>query len=579
MSRSPVPSPSPPQQARRAHTRHQAPSRRAQSRWWVVLGLTALTGCELGGNLEDLAQELGNPGSETVEVGGRQIAEGQFRDLRFDGTSADGAFVLAVKDGGELNVIPFSGAEGCSIDGVSSYRSALVRDESVALDARLPILRPAEGDRLRRLQFINFACDVMDVEVSGAGLPLNSSFTEDPGYIVQTDDDSLVFVDPWSQQRRLIADGVSEIADNRLALFREGDGDEDWMWTLEAGELVARDRNFEEITRGGSNVTGVRFSTLEGEAIVILTENSRALSWAPRQSLSDQTPIVEDACGLSVGTGNAGRELRYYQPCDDRKLWAHELVTNKRWEYVDGVRRFSIAGSTDEGPIIMYLTDPAADNSRVGTLWVQWGQASPIRVAEDAHFSLSSLRDREIRTVREWTGTGGELVIGELGDDLEPFAKGVAYFSSIGLIHNFDGEQGELATLDDDGSLTPVAENVSLDGIRIDSALDRALFMTDVSGGEGTLVLLEDGIVRPLSDQVRPGSYQFTALLPTVTVLSHILPDTGTAELTLHWTERIEQRTISDGVAESVEVNWPEEGMLYSVTTEARRGIWFARMR
>ena len=322
--------------------------------WAPLLAFSLLaTGCELGGNLEDLAQELGNPESETVEVGGRRIAEGQFRSLRFDGTAADGALVLALKDGNQLNVLPFSGAPGCAVDDVDTYRQALVRDDEVALDARIPIVREADGETPRRLQFIDFACDTMDVEVNGAGLPLNSSFAESPGFIVETDDDDLVFVDPWSAEKRVIAEDVAEISRNRLALFRRGDGDEDWMWTIEGGQLVARDSNFEEVTRGGNDVTAVRFTTLEGEAIVIMTEGARTLSWAPSGSLQEQTSIADDACRVSVGSGDAGRQLRYLQPCDEGKLWAHDLVDSKLWEYPAGVTRYSVAGSTEEGPIIM----------------------------------------------------------------------------------------------------------------------------------------------------------------------------------------------------------------------------------
>jgi hypothetical protein len=519
--------------------------------------------------------------SETVESGGRLLAEGSFRRLRFDGSAADDAFVVAIESSNRLAIIPFSGEQGCDAGPARSFVESLDRGKSnTPLDVRIPFLVPATEDDPETLRFTNFACGLDDVSVPGGGLPLSRDFANEEGVIVQrAAEGELLIVNPWNDEKRVFGRDAAQIHRNDLAWFTDGAGGKRWMWSLEAGELTARDASLTVVFRAGSDVVSVNQSTSgAGGVMMSMLDGERTLFTVLASDPDSEVEIAQDVCGVQFNNGLHGREVLYYSPCGDRTLRVHELETDTVRTVRSGIDDYKVVDATETGPILLYLTD--STDSGIGTLWARWGENPPIRLGENANLRLSRLSGSGwARVVVDWDGNGGTMLVGNVDGKLKALADGVNYYTSAGLIAEFDGLNGTLYDLgaENDDTLEKVVENIAVNGIRSDTQKDRALFLRGFDGVAGQLILVEGGKVRPMSHDVRPSSYQFTALLPMVTLLADLDDASNTATLKLHSTERDTELTIAHGVAETVEVAWPTEGLLYSAPGGDPPGIYFAR--
>jgi hypothetical protein len=309
--------------------------------------------------------------------------------------------------------------------------------------------------------------------------------------------------------------------------------------------------------------------------LLVLEDQARTLSTVFAKDPSSVEEIATDACDVVLNTGQFGLEFLYFSPCSERKLHVYEVETKTRREIRSAIADYKVVGSTDTGPVLLYLTDVSEQNS--GTLWARWGQNEPIKLGTGGNLSLSRLAGgQQARVVVDWDGSGGTLLAGKLGDELEPLARSVTYHTSAGLIADFDGNNGTLYRFDPNDSLEQVAESISPRGIRNDNQLDRTLFLSDFDGIEGELVLIEGDRVRPLSKKVRPNAYQFTVQMKRVTLLSDLDEESNTATLKLPSTEYDDVAVINTGVAESLEVDWPKRGLLYSAPAADPPGIYFA---
>ncbi len=552
------------------------------SRWQQLAPLTCFlamtTGCELGNDLQVAARQLSNPPAETLETGGALIAEGQYRRLRFDGTTADGAFVVAIKDGTDLAIVPFSGAtSGCSAGPTrTSTDSMSIKDEK--LNARIPFISEREGEP-PTLRFTNFECQLDDVSIPNASLPLRRDFSREPGFIAQTTVGELYFVNPWTGEKKLIAEDLSDISRGELAMFAEGTGGATWMWTLEQGQVVARDRDFEEVFRAGEDVAYVAHSASGAGGPMLALRNAELdLSTVYISNPDEVVRLADDACAVTFNFGDHGRELLYYSPCSERNLQIYELETDTLRKIRSGIDDYKIGGNTETGPLLLYMTDVHEDDEDIGTLWARWGQNDPIKLSDEGNFHHSRISSNGwVRLVDNWDGVSGDLHVGQLGEQLNKIAEGVAYHTIAGIISDFDGNNGVLQQLSSDTGLTKILSNVSIRGIRYDSQTDRTLLLHDFDGTAGQLVLVDGTNVRKMSLNVRPSSYQFTALLPMVTMLADLDKETNTASLKLHRTDRDEELVVATGVAETIEVAWPDKGLLYSAPAGSPPGIYFAQ--
>jgi hypothetical protein len=538
-------------------------------------------GCELGNTLGDVAGELSNPELEAVETGGRLIQRGHHVNIQFDGTSEDGAFVVGLRDGQTLSIAPFSGTGGCEAGEARRYRSALRRgDDRPKLDARIPFQTRATDEEPGELRFTNFACEVDELVLQNGSLPLSTSFAAEPGFISQDGGGDVYYLNPWNNERKKLASAALRINRTDRVLFAPGKAGAPWMWMVSGGQVLAYDSTLKQQYLGRADVTDLAHSAggAGGPMVATLTQTGE-LATAFTSDLSNWTAVDQNACGMSFNAGKHGRELVYFSPCGERRLIVQELETKTRRDFGPQPGNFRIIGATNDGPSLLFLVDPDPGNPRVGELWVRLGETPPIRLGKKGHLDLTQVNGaKQVVAVLNWSGQSGELRVGQLGEPLEKVASGVAHLSALGLISDFDGQNGKLQRLDPEtGKLEPLAKNASIHGIRVDNLTERGLFLTSFDGEKGDLTLLQGTQVRVIADDVRPGQYQFTALLPMITVLTSLDSALGTATLELHHLDRDQTIKVSEGVSEVVEVSWPREGILYSVPLGDRSGVWFAQ--
>lgn len=544
--------------------------------------LSSVLGCELKDNLAGLSGALGDPDPETIEVGGKLLVKGVYRGVAFDGNNADGAHLVALSRDSELAVIPYSNLEGgCHIANVVRHRTAMTRgDEAPAGDAVIPVIIQGENDTPDSLRFYNFSCQPRDVAVKGAGLPLTTSFSRQQGAVVETAEGELWFVDPWQEEKRRVAAPSAAISGNNRALFERGRSGT-WMWTLESGQVVARDSRFEEVYRVGEGITSVTYHSSDA-VYLALQDSQRSLYLVNVSKDEAPEPIAEEACGLRFHSGSRGPELLYYAPCSQRDLKSYQLKEQKETELLEAVANYRVLGDVESGPVLMYLplSEKVSAGSEVGDLYGKWGDQDPLLLGERGNLRLSWISSSgRRRVVVDWEDDAGTLKYAAADDKkLRSLAERVVYVSSLGVIADFDSGAGNLYRLDGD-RLELVYEQVSASGIRTDRERDRALFVADYDGNQGQLILVEGTRVNPMSDRVQAGAYQFTALLPMVTALTHFDSETGTATLRLHHTQRDEEIVVASGVSEAIEVGWPRRGILYSAPAADVEGVYFARMR
>lgn len=547
--------------------------------WIAALASVCLaSGCELGDSVQQLAEDLGNPDPQNVESPGHLVAPGQFRGLSFDGNAVDGPYVVSVRDGVELSIVSFPEGKECSAGPVNGFGTSVAHDDT-PFDARIPMVATATETTPATLRFVDFKCRAAKLKIPGADLPLAQTFTKKPGFIVQkAAEGELLFVNPWSGKQERIATGATPIRNRDLALFAEGEGGQVWMWTLESGQLVARNSDLKEVFRAGKNLTSaVHIAKTSLGAILALQDDSRSLFTVQASDPSSLRLISQDACGEQFNVGNYGPELLYYAPCQEHSLHLIELETDVVRDVRAGILDYKVVEASETGPVLLYITAPESEGGDTG-FWARWGQNDPIRLGDNGHLGLSRVNSKgEARVVVDWDGAGGTLLVGALGEPLKERAKSVAYHSSAGIISNFDGENGTLQRFTPEDKLEVIAQKVSPRGIRNDNMRERALFLTDFNGTDGRLVLIEGDSIRSMSTKVRPNSYQFTVQEDRVTLLSDLDTETNTATLQLPSTEYDDDTVINTGVAESLEVDWPSRGLLYSAPAADEPGIYFAR--
>jgi hypothetical protein len=542
-----------------------------------------LCGCELGQSLKEIGQVLGGSEVETVDGEGEALISGHYYSLRFDGNNPDGVFVVALEalenDPNRLVLVPFPDGTGdCSPGPASRYGPAKSRPgrEEHALEARIPFVSRGSDTEAATLRFTNFACDVDSVEVPDSSMPLDSDFAATPGFIAQTSTGELYFVSPWEEQLDQIAKELTPIARTNLAMFAQGPK-ERWMWTIESGRLVARDNRFKVRGRTGEGVDQVQHlaSTRQGPMLAYHQANDEIYT-VLASDLSAPTLIDEDACSFALSTGLQGPRLLYYSPCAEQNLVMYELESQSRTVIAEHVANYRVVDERSDGPVVLYL-EAGGPSTVIGKLWARFGQQPPVPVGDNGHLGLTRLNgDGLVKAVLDWGDLGGALRAGQLGEDLTELATDVVYYSSFGVIGDWNGTTGTLYQFDDTGEqLVKVTKHVATAGIRYDTNTKRGLVLVDFDGQEGELTMIRDGKATPLTKNVRPDSYQFTVQLPTVTVLSDLDPETGSATLRLRDTETDSETVVSEGVSEVLEVSWPTAGLLYSVPVGERAGIWF----
>lgn len=552
-----------------------------------------LGGCQMGSNLEDLAKKLGNPDKETFDDP-QLFLEGEYRSLSVDGTSDTGAFVTALRHDNQLAIMPFDSVEECTIGPVRAFRPALIK-EAGAKNARIPFITQATDETPEQLRFADFSCKLASVTLDTRALPLHDSFARAGGLVAQDVNGDIWHIDPWKNKKEKITPGTAAVARDNHALFAKGAGGKDWMYTLEEGQIVARDADFAEVFRSQDGVDSFlhhqsrdkstvllarRFEEVEADESAEEPNAERIARWylLALDGAADETLVVENACSMRVMDGVSGREL-IYSDCSSGDLLWYSFENEETKLLASKVKAYRVMGNAADGPILMYLERDDSDDSNTGPLYARWGFESPSFLGEGGNLKLSWVSSSGTqRPVVDWKDGTGTLKYGSVGKKLETLAKGVVHVSSAGVISEYDGENGVFSRLSG-SELTKVHERVHADGMRADANADRVLLLTDYDDGYGSLVLVSGEQHQLLAKTVQPNAYQYAVSFPMVSVLNDYDAKTGTATLRMVRTDRDQDLEIASGVRESLEIGWPKQGLLFSAPSADPPGIYFARAR
>ncbi len=559
-------------------------------------------GCDLQSDLSSVARVLGDPDSELIEGPGRRLAPGTFTLFRPEVSNAEGSVLVGVEvtdQGNQLAIVPFEDDQKACRAGALYGPGRPIADrtlsppggESGGAEALLPfIMTNADGDP--ELAFTTLACKRQKLRVKHGNLPFYTQFGRAGGMLVDTTDGDVIWIDPWNNERKTVLQGADRLPTGRYAFVAEGlDGP--WIWSVEGGEIVARDAQFEERARVGSDIVNlahsaqVGFSAPEGGHQLVYRTSDGTLGLIPVANLEESRVVAEDVCGEWFARGASSAVLYYMAPCSKRTLNVFSLDADEPMEIATGVYTYRITGVLPDGPQILYLTSASTDtgaDGQIGTLWARNGSQKARKLGDNAHIGYTSFGESgALSVLRNWKkGRGGDLVEGKLGEELELRAKNVIYRHSwLGLLADFDGTHGTLRRKQGD-QYKAVKGHVSPRGMRLDQRTERALLMTDIDPDTdtGTLSVLASDGLHPVSDSVTPDArdYSFTQQLDAVTLRRARQPD-GTGSLNLSYQATGELVELADGVSEWLEIEWPQKGVLYSVPNGENAGLWFTEAR
>lgn len=543
-------------------------------------------GCELEGKLSELAKELGNPDKDNFDVPGRLLLEGGYAYPAIEGNSSSGAFITALRSDNHMTITSYDTLESCSVGPIRAYRSPPRRDtdnmSATARDLLMPVVLAATDDQPERLVFSDLECKLSDITLEGGSLPLNDTFAAGGGSIAQDAEGGVWYVDPRKDEKKRIASDTIAVTSDSHALFADGTEGARWMFTVEGGEVVARGEDLKEAFRAAESVEGLIYHKDARGSIVLLVRTAGS-TWTslPLEAPDEPTTIAMNACSPKVYDSETARQFLWID-CETLDLMLYDFGEGEASRLAKGVRNYRVLDQTKTGPLLLYTEQEGSLDGDTGPLHAKWGSEDAVFLGNDGNLRMSwvDLKGTQ-RPIVDWDPAtkSGTLKYAAPGEALETLAKSVAYVSSLGVISNFDGNNGKFSRLSGN-ELTLVHEHVHPRGLRLDPDRDRdrLLISTNQSekGAELTLVSGETD-VKKLTDDVLVDSYAFSLNANLVSALTDVDPeDERIGTLRMLRVDRPVSQTISKGVLHALETTWPDPGILYVAPKAKEPGLYFA---
>ncbi len=553
----------------------------------LALAATSLLGCQLEGNLNELAKELGNPDKDNFEVPGRRLAKGNYSWPRIEGNSSSGAFITALNADNELTIVSYETREKCEVGPVRTYRTPARQDtenmSATAADILTPVVLAATETEPAKLVFADLTCKLSDVTLETTALPLSDSFPAAGGFLAQDAEGGVWHLDPRKGTKKRIASNAAAIASDSRVVFVDGPDGRPWMLTVEAGEIVGRDSKFDEVLRTATDVDGIIYHKGGfGSAVVLAHTAGGVYLSIPLDAPDEAFTVAENACSPKVYDGKVARQLMWVD-CDTKDLSLYDYETDDTTTVATAIKAYRIVDQTDDGPLVLYLEDDKSGDGDSGPLYGRWGSADPVFLGDQGNIRMTWVDKKGTqRPLVDWNAETrtGTLRYAAPGGDLKDVAKGVVYVSSLGVISSYDGTNGKFSRLEKN-KLTLVHENVHPKGLRLDpdETRERLLIAANVDedGAELTLVSGQSS-VQKLIDHAIVDSYAFsmnTNLVSALTDPDEDDPHLGTLQM-VHIDRPVSQ-VISTGVRHALETTWPESGILYAAPGAEEPGLYFAK--
>lgn len=520
---------------------------------WALLSLLVAL---LGAGCGDFGADYGYQGAQ-------QVVAGPYR-VRSVFWLQSVPIVLAVRTAeGEpaaMHLVNLTGGEPCRAGELSSYLAAV--DER---GFRLALTAP-DG----QLHFYDEFCNPQEPVIPGAARLRVFVHAGRYRYLVQTEAGELLYVDPFKGTRVRVADDVLDLISS--SLIRSGDN-RLLLWVLQRdGTLTLRTLAGEQVGDAIEEVSGfaLRSTTVVGAGLTEMLATTVGSDVVLRQVKEDEGTIVsevisriEDACAPEL------LSLRSLQ-CALETCDVEELASSVPWVGVE-----SPCGSGD-------LLLSAADGGH--RLRIPGAASDHILLTSDSGSGLSLLyneRDEQgvqTRVLDVLDAADGAEPTGELLEvpiDLQRLAATARPGHYRVLTLETSPRYGDLTI---DGQFSPL-----LSGAR-DAQSGLVLHSFQDDAGVGRLAFCPDDGCEELARDVPPGRYHRYLTLSRVgrsmTVFAFLRgydDAAGTGTLTVYAPVLGERVDLDKGVSNFVDVeSGPIRGVVYSIPSGPRGGIWFA---
>lgn len=466
------------------------------------------------------------------------LAQGEYHGARWGGTQVERFYTVAWKGSpaapdGSAVIVSAEHDEPCSL-GTSVLRYTSLRPQTASKyvigspsPARVTLLEEVDETGFGTLRFADIDCQRIDLSVPD----VDKNFLQ---YVYEPDQThqkiavrnragSVIFVDPWAQEQRQVAENVVA-----FKAFETGE------WLVEGEELVKRDLEGNEVSRRGSKVAPALL-LLSGRGDLAYQEE-RGI-YTIRSGVTKR--ITKSGC-LYLGSLDAfiPSAIGYFdEPCDDDASKLHVAVgAEKTYTYASGINALAISPG-----LMLYTTK----ENELTKLWLVDAAAptKPKLVGEYERFALEgvmtlpsrmvvvvSREEDRTRTVSQLLRAGDAVTLVELTRGLRSWSRAE---TALALLY----ENGDLVLAD--GTLESV-------------------------------VLREANAINSRYGFIMGGKALALAYLADVD------PDTLLGRLELQLLSG-EHYTLATNVREYEYVYWPERGLAY-VAGGPDPGIRFARI-
>lgn len=572
---------------------------------WSLMGVVALTGCNLLAGFEDLGNSLVGPDAELLDRPGRQLVKGSYSRLLVDGSMETGGYVLAQRtDTPEprLAIVPFLSGDPCEISPAHGFERLSSR-----VDMSLPGLAAVQVDRNEAghgtIRFVDFNCQDQMPALENAILPRVQFPASAPrGLLTITQAGQVYLADAERKQLELIAENVSQasVSTGRL-------------WTVEKGTLQIRNDQLRILESLGEEVFRyVPTSLPEGEIEVLYEDKHGLHFWKQGQ---EPVSLGKDACSPVL---LSSRVIAYYQPCETRR--AVFMISDLGPRFAERLR---LLGPENVNNLSQtYLTESTSPSEQLhseSTLYHLYfmTHADPLSLTGAVHYALipqgelPSQEDGDTYELstqvllengvvygntlfEDWNGETGRLWYHSrplsyapeglilLGEDVAQVNNSLSPFSREGALVRFNGETGDLVQLGFDypqASEKLIASRVPRQAPLVDVQRGRYAFIANYEKGKGDLFLvLEQAPPLRVAENVLLNTARFLSQPPGVAFFS---PNPGGkgAQLRAYLSNSGLEPLIHPAANEYVTTPWPSPGILYSVTEGEDAGLWFSKAR
>lgn len=297
------------------------------------------------------------------------LAEGNFEVLGMLDESRYAGFARDPETAPAVGIVDLRNEKRCEL-AENTFPITSPITGSADADDQPPFLWPSahfSADKEPTLTFSDETCTLYDVDATISDTVYPITLDEDQRQIVLFGDGKgkLSYYDPWNDELRVIATGVSRFLQAQRPQSNSGPVGPQALWLIENGVLTLRTFDSKIVVQRGkavSELTQAAFTTLR-VAFVDGGDLYEAVAPDYKRAL-----IAADACSPQYN----GAKIAYFSPCGARQLERLDLSSGERETFEPGVYAqweqsgFEFERALDEqGKNQLFVTPPGGKRTQV----------------------------------------------------------------------------------------------------------------------------------------------------------------------------------------------------------------------